>query len=91
MGTGSLQNNDGNKALIIGDTLPNAPVANSSSDAGLSDGANASAGEGGAMGESLREELKLDKGHYDLLPGFVCELLDELIEKYGEEPWFEKF
>lgn len=57
MGTGGLQNNDGGKSLIIGDTLPDAPAANSSSDAGSSDGASASAGEGGAIGESLTEDV----------------------------------
>lgn len=41
--------------------------------------------------ESLNEELTLDKGHYDLLPGFVCELLDKLIKEYGEKPWFKDF
>lgn len=56
MGTGGLQNNDGGKSLIIGDTLPDAPAASSSSDAGSSDGASASAGEGGAMGESLKQD-----------------------------------
>lgn len=56
MGTGGLQNNDGNKALIIGDVLPNAPVA----DAGNSDGASdisSSASDGGAVGESLKEDV----------------------------------
>ena len=57
MGTGGLQNPD-SQHLIVGDTLPNAPVADagSSSSDGASDAGNSSAGEGGAVGESLITE-----------------------------------
>ena len=30
----------------------------------------------------------MNKDFYDRLPGFVCERLDVLIEKYGSELWF---
>lgn len=53
MGTGGLQNPDA-PHLVVGDTLPNAPVADAGSSDGASD-ASSSAGEGGAMGESLNE------------------------------------
>lgn len=29
------------------------------------------------------------KDHYDKLPGFVCENLNRLIDKYSEEDWFK--
>lgn len=56
MGTGGLQNPD-SQHLIVGDVLPNAPVADagSSSSDGASD-AGSSGGEGGAVGESLTED-----------------------------------
>ena len=50
MGTGGLQNPDA-PHLVVGDTLPNGPVA----DAGSSDGASASNSSGEGMGESLNE------------------------------------
>ena len=50
MGTGGLQNPDA-PHLVVGDTLPNGPVADtSSSDAGSGE----SSGEGGGIGESLK-------------------------------------
>lgn len=53
MGTGGLQNPDA-PHLVVGDTLPNAPVASDS--AGESAGGEASSSsEGGAIGESLNE------------------------------------
>ena len=55
MGTGGLQNPDA-PHLVVGDTLPNGPVADTgSSDAGSSDSGATSGGEGGGMGESLKE------------------------------------
>ena len=33
---------------------------------------------------------KLDKSFYDDLPSMICELLDDLIDKYAHEPWFIK-
>ena len=54
MGTGGLQNPDA-PHLVVGDTLPNAPVADAGSSDGASD-AGSSAGEGGAVGESLNED-----------------------------------
>ena len=32
----------------------------------------------------------LNKDFYNRLPGFVCEVLDELSEKYGNKPWLEQ-
>lgn len=54
MGTGGLQNPH-SQHLIVGDVLPNAPVADAGSSDRASD-AGSSAGEGGAMGESLIKE-----------------------------------
>lgn len=31
----------------------------------------------------------MNKDFYDNLPGMVCVMLDELIEKYGKEEWFK--
>ena len=31
----------------------------------------------------------MNKDFYNDLPGIVCVMLDELIEKYGKEEWFE--
>lgn len=33
--------------------------------------------------------MKLNKDFYDNLPGMVCTMLDELIEKYSKEKWFK--
>ena len=63
MGTGGLQNPDA-PHLVVGDTLPNGPVADTgSSDAGSGD----SGGEGGGMGESLDEKdgKSLTEAHLD--------------------------
>ena len=63
MGTGGLQNPDA-PHLVVGDTLPNGPIADSgSSDAGSGE----SGGEGGGMGESLKEkdEKSLIEAHLD--------------------------
>lgn len=54
MGTGGLQNPEA-PHLIVGDVLPNGPVADTGSSDGASD-ASGSAGEGGAVGESLKED-----------------------------------
>lgn len=32
----------------------------------------------------------MNKDFYSNLPGFVCLILDDLIEKYGNEPLFDK-
>ena len=32
----------------------------------------------------------MNKDFYNNLPGMVCIMLDELIEKYGKQEWFEK-
>ena len=32
----------------------------------------------------------MNKDFYEDLPGMVCVILDDLIEKYGNEPWFNK-
>ena len=32
--------------------------------------------------------MNLNKDFYNSLPEFICEALDELIERYGEESWF---
>lgn len=32
----------------------------------------------------------MNKDFYNRLPGLVCEMLDQIIEKYSEEKWFEK-
>ena len=66
MGTGGLQNPDA-PHLVVGDTLPNGPVADtSSSDAGSGESGTA-LGEGGGMGESLEEkdEKSLTEAHLD--------------------------
>lgn len=63
MGTGGLQNPDA-PHLVVGDTLPNGPVADTgSSDASSGD----SGGEGGGMGESLDEKdgKSLTEAHLD--------------------------
>lgn len=63
MGTGGLQNPDASH-LVVGDTLPNGPIADSvASDAGSGE----SSGEGGGMGESLKEkdEKSLNEAHLD--------------------------
>lgn len=67
MGTGGLQNPDA-PHLVVGDTLPNGPIADSvASDAGSGDSGTASGGEGGGMGESLEEkdEKSLNEAHLD--------------------------
>lgn len=57
MGTDGLGNPADHPHLVVGDTLPNGPVADTGSSDGASD-ASSSAGEGGAMGESLNEDLE---------------------------------
>ena len=67
MGTGGLQNPDA-PHLVVGDTLPNGPIADSGvSDAGSGESGTASGGEGGGMGESLEEkdEKSLTEAHLD--------------------------
>lgn len=32
----------------------------------------------------------MEKDFYDDLPGMVCVMLEELIEEYGKEKWFNK-
>ena len=32
----------------------------------------------------------MNKDFYEDLPGCVCVVLDDLIEKYGNETWFDK-
>ena len=32
----------------------------------------------------------MNKDFYSNLPGFVCLILEDLIEIYGNEPWFDK-
>ena len=67
MGTGGLQNPDA-PHLVVGDTLPNGPIADSgASDAGSGDSGAASGGEGGGMGESLdeKDEKSLTEAHLD--------------------------
>jgi len=34
--------------------------------------------------------VQLNKDFYDRLPGFACEVMENIIEKYGNEPWFEQ-
>lgn len=66
MGTGGLQNSDA-PHLVVGDTLPNGPIADSGTgDAGSGESDTAS-GEGGGMGESLEEkdEKSLTEAHLD--------------------------
>lgn len=66
MGTSGLQNPDA-PHLVVGDTLPNGPVADTgSSDAGSGE-SGAASGEGGGMGESLEEkdEKCLTEAHLD--------------------------
>ena len=66
MGTGGLQNSDA-PHLVVGDTLPNGPIADSGTgDAGSGESGTAS-GEGGGMGESLEEkdEKSLTEAHLD--------------------------
>ena len=67
MGTGGLQNPDA-PHLVVGDTLPNGPIADSGAgDAGSGESGAASGGEGGGMGESLKEkdEESLTEAHLD--------------------------
>ena len=35
-------------------------------------------------------EKKINKDFYDKLPGFICETLENLINQYSQEEWFEK-
>ena len=35
-------------------------------------------------------DKKIEKDFYNDLPGFVCESLDRIIRKYGDQPWFLK-
>ena len=55
MGTDGLGDPVDHSHLVVGDTLPNGPVADAGSSNGASD-AGSSAGDSGAMGESLNEE-----------------------------------
>lgn len=32
----------------------------------------------------------MNKDFYNYLPGWVCSMLDRMIEKYGNEEWFDK-
>ena len=67
MGTGGLQNPDA-PHLVVGDTLPNGPIADAgASDASSGDSGATSGGEGGGMGESLKEkdEKSLTEAHLD--------------------------
>ena len=67
MGTGGLQNPDA-PHLVVGDTLPNGPIADSGAgDVGSGESGAASGGEGGGMGESLEEkdEESLTEAHLD--------------------------
>ena len=67
MGTGGLQNPDA-PHLVVGDTLPNGPIADSeASDTGNGGSGEASGSEGGGMGESLKEkdEKSLTEAHLD--------------------------
>lgn len=32
----------------------------------------------------------MNKDFYNYLPGWVCSMLDRIIEKYGNEEWFDK-
>ena len=67
MGTGGLQNPDASH-LVVGDTLPNGPIADSGAgDVGSSDSGAVSGGESGGMGESLEEkdEKSLTEAHLD--------------------------
>lgn len=34
--------------------------------------------------------MSINKDFYNDLPGMVCEVCDQMISKYGKEPWFEK-
>ena len=34
--------------------------------------------------------IKIEKDFYDNLPGGICIILDNFIEKYSKEDWFEK-
>ena len=66
MGTGGLQNPDA-PHLVVGDTLPNGPIADSgTSDVGSGE-YGAASGEDGGMGESLEEkdEKSLTEAHLD--------------------------
>ena len=67
MGTGGLQNPDA-PHLVVGDTLPNGPIADSgASDSSSGDSGATSGGESGGMGESLKEkdEKSLTEAHLD--------------------------
>ena len=33
-------------------------------------------------------DKKIEKDFYSDLPGFICESLDGIIRKYGDQPWF---
>ena len=66
MGTGGLQNPDA-PHLVVGDTLPNGPVADTGSSDASSGESSAASGEGGGVGESLdeKDEKSLTEAHLD--------------------------
>ena len=71
MGTGGLQNPDA-PHLVVGDTLPNGPIADSGAgDVGSGESGAASGGEGGGMGESLNENKDI------LFPDSLTKLIDK--------------
>lgn len=34
--------------------------------------------------------MELNKDFYDRLPGIICVTVDKVVDKYKDEPWFNK-
>ena len=88
MGTGGLQNPDA-PHLVVGDTLPNGPVADTgTSDVGNGESGAASGGEGGGIGESLK--LKEDWKRFNYKDYNGDEVVTVAIIDKRFEPLFRK-
>ena len=88
MGTGGLQNPDA-PHLVVGDTLPNGPIADSGAgDVGSGDSGAVSGGEGGGMGESLK--LKEDWKRFNYKDYNGDEVVTVAIIDKRFEPLFKK-
>ena len=65
MGTDGLGNAEDHPHLVVGDTLPNGPIADSVNSTGTSD-TSSSAEAGGAMGESLDKDINLNSAKKEI-------------------------
>lgn len=65
MGTDGLGNAEDHPHLVVGDTLPNGPIADTGSSEGASD-TSGSTSDGGAMGESLDKDINLNSAKKEI-------------------------